>query len=304
VDDRARGGELALVGLAAAAFATASPLAKVVHGVSFAGIGAGRCAVAAAALAAWAPRETWRALRALDARRRAAIVGVGLLLAAHFALFLAGLLATSLAAAAALVSLEPASVVVAVWAAFGARPRRGEIAGIAVATAGALVVSRAAGHGENTMGGDALVLGAVVLYGAYVASARGLREAMPVRAYAATVYGVAAVALAPLAFALGAGASPPVPGVDHAAAASAGVPSSAIAAIVALGLVPTLVGHTLVQRAARRIPASIVALVAPGETLGSIAIGAAIGRAPTAIELAGAAVIAAGATITVLSARY
>jgi drug/metabolite transporter (DMT)-like permease len=286
--ERPRSTELALVALAAAAFGTASPLAKVVHGVSFAGIAAGRCAVAAAALVAWAPRETWGALRKLDARRRAAIACAGVVLAAHFGLFLAGLMATSLAAAAALVSLEPAAVVVAVWAAFGARPRVGEVVGIGVATVGALVVSRAAGQGENTLRGDALVLGAVVLYGAYIALARGLRDAMPIRAYAASVYGVASVALAPLALALAAGSSPP--------------PPSAIAAIAALGLVPTLVGHTLVQRAARHVPASIVALVAPGETLGSIAIGAAIGRAPTPVELVGATVIAAGATITVLTA--
>ena len=278
--------------LAAAAFATASPLAKGVHGLSWATIAAGRCAVAAVALFAWAPGETWGALRALSKRSRVALAGGGLLLAAHFGLYLGGLQATSLAAAAALVSLEPASVVFAAWIAFGVRPRRGEMLGIGVATAGALVVSRGAGQGESTLFGDALVLGAVLLYGVYVAFARGLRDAMPMRPYAASVYGVAALALAPFALALDIGGP----------AAAAG--PRAFAFIAALGLVPTLVGHTLVQRAARRVPPAIVALVPPGETLGSIAIGAATGRPPTAIELAGATVIAAGAAITVLFSRY
>jgi drug/metabolite transporter (DMT)-like permease len=174
----------------------------------------------------------WSAVRALDGRRRAALAGAGLLLAAHFGLFLGGLLATSLPAAAALLALEPPAVVLAAWIAFGLRPTARELAGIALATVGAAVVARGAGGGEHRALGDALVLCAVVLYGAYVAFARGLRDAMPTRAYAAGVYTVAAVALAPLALALD----------GHAASA----PASAWMAVAALGLVPTLLGHTLV----------------------------------------------------------
>jgi drug/metabolite transporter (DMT)-like permease len=286
---RSRGSEIALVGVAACAFATASPIAKSVQGLSFAGIGAGRCAVAAAVLLAIAPRATWRAVRALDGNKRAALAGAGLLLAAHFALFLGGLLVTSLPAAAALLALEPPAVVLAAWIAFGVRPTGRELAGIALATVGAAVVAQGAGRGEHTIAGDALVLGAVLLYGVYVAFARGLRDAMPTRAYAASVYGVATLALAPLAIALDARLPSP--------------PASTWLAIAALGLVPTLIGHTLVQRAARHVSPSLVALASPGESVGSILIGAAIGHVPTPIEWAGAALIVAGACITVTGAR-
>ena len=236
-----------------------------------------------------APGSTWRAVGALDARRRLALVVAGLLLSAHFALFLAGLQATSLPAAAALVSLEPIAVVVTAWVAFGVRPSAGEWAGIGIASLGAAVVMLGAGGGQkeahgNDLGGDALLLAAVVLFGAYVAFARGLREAMPTTSYAACVYTVAAVALAPLAL------------VSYALAA---VPWSAWLGVVALGLVPTLLGHTLVQRAARRVSPSVVALVAPGETVGAILIGAVTGHAPTRLEWAGAAVIVLGAGVTV-----
>ena len=64
---RAPAKELAGLALAACAFATASPLAKSIQGLSFAGIGAGRCAVAVVALVAIAPVATWRAARALEA---------------------------------------------------------------------------------------------------------------------------------------------------------------------------------------------------------------------------------------------
>lgn len=286
---RAPAKELAGVALAACAFATASPLAKSIEGLSFAGIGAGRCAVAGVALFAVAPVATWRAARALDRRTRVALVGAGLLLGAHFALFLGGLLATSLPAAAALVSLEPIAVVVAAWIAFGVRPTGREMAGIATATVGAAVVARGAGQGQHTLAGDALVLGAVVLFGVYVAFARGLREAMPARPYAACVYGVAALALAPLVFVFDAH-------IAH-------VPPSTWLAIAALGLVPTLIGHTLVQRAARHVSPSLVALVSPGETAGAILIGAATSHMPTPLEWTGAGIIVAGACITVMGAR-
>jgi drug/metabolite transporter (DMT)-like permease len=284
----ARGKELALVALAACAFATASPIAKSVAGLSFASIGAGRCAVAAVALLAMAPLATYRAVRGLDVRRRVALGGAGVLLAAHFALFLAGLMTTSLPAAAALISLEPVAVVVAAWLAFGVRPRRLESLGIAIATVGAVVVAQGAGQGDHRLMGDALVLGSVLLFGAYVAFARGLRLAMPTRPYAACVYTVAAFTLTPVALVFDAGASAPS--------------ASTWLAVGALGLVPTLVGHTLVQRAARHASPSIVALVSPGETVGAILIGAATGHLPSPIEWTGAAIVVLGAVVTVSGA--
>lgn len=282
-----RPSELALLGLAACAFATASPLAKSIQGLSFASIGAGRCAVAAVALVAIAPVATVRAVAALDPRRGLGLVGAGLLLGAHFALFLGGLLSTSLPAAAALVSLEPIAVVLAAWIAFGVRPTGRELAGIATATVGAVVVARGAGQGQQTLFGDALVLGAVVVYGAYVAFARGLRDAMPARPYAACVYVVAAVAMAPLVLVFGARGSV--------------VPASSYLVVVALGLVPTLVGHTLLQRSARHLSPSLVALASPGETVGAVLLGVVLGQIPTATEWTGAAIIVLGSALTVMA---
>jgi drug/metabolite transporter (DMT)-like permease len=289
VASRSRLSELALVGLAACAFAASTPIAKSIVGLSFAGIAAGRCAVAAAALLAIGPCATGRAVRALDGRTRLALVAAGVLLGAHLTLFLAGLQATSLPAAAALVSLEPVAVVLTAWGAFGIRPSRRELGGVALATLGAALVACGAGEGEHRLAGDALVLGSVALFGLYVAFARGLRDAMATTPYAASVYTVAALAVAPLVLVFDARAS---------------CPSAATwLAVVALGLVPTLLGHTLVQRAARHLPPSLVALVSPGETVGAILIGAATSHAPTRIEWAGAALVVAGAAVTVTGAK-
>ncbi len=288
-----RRGDLAFAVVAALAFATSSPLAKSAQGIAPIAIAAGRCAVATVAILAGWPRVTLSAVRALEPKHRLALPLAGLLLAGHFALFLGGLAATSLPAAVALVSLEPLAVVLAAWIAFGLKPTPAEAVGVLVASVGAAVVASGAGSGEQRLAGDVMVLGAVVLFGAYVAFARGLRDAMPMMPYAGAVYGLAAVALAPFAWAMqvGAGATGPVP------------PWSLVA-VVLLGLVPTLVGHTLLQSIARRVPPAVAGLVSPGETVGSLAIGALFLRAvPSAREGLGTVLVIAGASIAVLGGR-
>jgi drug/metabolite transporter (DMT)-like permease len=278
-----------LVVVAALAFSTSAPLAKTAVGISPIAIAGGRTLVAALALFAVAPRVSMRALGALSAKQRAGLVLAGALLAAHFAFFQLGLAWTSLPAAVALVSLEPLSVVLVAWIAFRIRPTAAEAAGVIVATAGALVVASGAGHGEHTLVGDAIVLAAVVLFGAYVAAARGLRDAMPPLPYAASVYALCTLILAPFASYLARGASPP--------------PFTWVA-IVLLGLVPTLVGHTLVQTAARDVSPAVVAMVSPGETVGALVLGASLmGAVPSPREGAGALLVIGGATLAIMGSR-
>lgn len=280
---------VAAVVVAALAFATSAPLARVAVGLSPLAVAAGRTAVASIVIMIMMPRAVYGSLAKVRGKQRAALVFAGVLLAAHFAMFMGGLARTSLPAAVALVSLEPLSVVLVAWAAFGIRPTRRETAGVLVATAGALVVATGAGQGEHRLLGDAMVVGAVILFGGYVAVARGLRDAMPVMPYAAAVYAVATLALAPFAIAAAWGDTPP--------AATWG-------AVVALGLVPTLIGHTLVQSAARHLPPAVVALVSPGETIGSLAIGAFLLAAwPTRVETMGALLVVLGATIAIYGRR-
>lgn len=268
------------------AFATAGPLGKVAAAVPAVAVACGRTGIAAIAIGLYARAEIGPAIRALTKRQRGAVALAGLLLATHFALFMAGLATTSLAAAVALVSLEPLAVVLASFVAFGLRPTRRELAGVVLATAGAVVVASGSGAGEHSLGGDALVLACVVFYGAYVAAARGLKDVLPPLPYATSVYGVSSIVLLPLAIALCVHADAP--------------PPKALLAIVALGLVPTLVGHTIVQRIARRAPPVLVALVSPGETVGSLAIGTiAMNAPPSLLEGLGCALVLAGATLAV-----
>ncbi|MBX3226591.1 MAG: DMT family transporter [Labilithrix sp.] len=296
-DARANGGRgvadgrtIALVVVASLAFATSGPLGKVAAPIAAIAVAALRTGLAAIVLALVDVNGLRASLRKLTRRQRAGVVVAGVLLGAHFAFFLAGLASTSLAAAVALVSLEPLAVVLAAFLAFRLRPTRLELIGLVVATLGAIVVASGAGAGEHRIAGDLLVLVAVVLFGAYVASARGLRDAMPATPYAAAVYGTSSIVLLPFALPL---------------LVRAGVPDAKPAlAVLGLALVPTLVGHTIVQRAARTAPPALVALVCPGETLGAIAIGAIVmGAAPSPREALGAAIVLAGATLAIAGQR-
>lgn len=281
---------IALVVVASLAFATSGPLGKIAAPIPAIAVASLRTGLAAIVLAAVDWRGLVTSLRALTRRQRLGVFVAGTLLAGHFAFFLAGLASTSLAAAVALVSLEPLAVVLAAFVAFRLRPTRLELVGLIVATLGAVVVASGAGAGEHRIGGDLLVLVAVVLFGAYVAYARGLRDAMPATPYAAAVYGTASIVLLPIAIPMMLTADTPT--------------TKASAAVLGLALVPTLVGHTIVQRAARHAPPVLVALVCPGETLGAIAIGAAaMGTPPSPREAIGAAVVLAGATLAIVGQR-
>lgn len=278
-----------LVILASAAFATSGPAARVaLEGAAPVAVAGLRCAVAAAALLLVAG---WR-LPSVPARDLARAAGAGAILAAHFALFTAGLGATSFTSAVTLVSLEPAVVLLAGLFFFGLRPTRRELAGVAVAALGAFwIASGGEGAGDHSLTKNTIIITTIKLYGLYYAASRALRERLPALVYAAIVYASAAAFLA-------AGAA-----IFDVSLRVEG--ARTIGAIALLGLVPTLGGHTMIQIAARRLPPSVVALVSPGETVGSVLVGSLVfGWWPAPSELIGAAAVLAGATITIFGAGH
>ena len=274
---------------ASIAFATSGPFGRLAAPASPFLVAAFRTVAAALVLFALAPRRTVRAIAGLSPRAALAVCSAGAVLALHFALFLWGLQETSLASAITLVSLEPVSVVVAVWLFLGLRPKRGEVLGTALATAGGVVVAGGVGSADHRLFGDLLVVGAVALYGVYLTLARRLATALDPHSYAVAVYAAASITLGLVCAVL---------------RPTLALPASSYGYMLALALVPTLIGHTLVQNAARHIPPALVALVSPGETVGGLIIGAWFLRAPPrGSELAGAALVLCGVVCVVLAQR-
>ncbi|HTJ80179.1 MAG TPA: DMT family transporter, partial [Polyangiaceae bacterium] len=282
-----------LVAIASAAFATSSPLARLARPAHPLLIACGRVALAAVVLGVLGRRGMLASVRALSGSQRVRLALAGVLLGAHFACYQWGLDLTSLPAAVSLVSLEPLAVVLSAWAIFGIRPQPLERAGVLLATAGAVIVARGAGHGEHRIAGDLLVLGAVGLFGFYVASARALSGALPAQHYAPLVYAIAALSLALV-----------LPFVPTSETSTFRPPLASLGFIALLAAIPTGIGHTALQTAARTESPSLVALASPGETVGSIAIGAVmLGALPSFVEAVGSAVIIAGAVIAVVAQR-
>lgn len=279
-----------LVLLASVAFATSPPLSRLARPAHPVLIACVRVALAALLLSAFDLPGLLSAVRSLSRVQRARVGLAGVLLGAHFALFQWGLDQTSLPAAVSLVSLEPLSVVVCAWIFFGIAPKRLERVGVLVATAGAVIIGQGAGEGEHRLTGDLLVLGAVVLFGLYVASARALRDVIEARHYVPLVYTAAAITLVVTL--------PFVPTSANATFWPLG--AGTLAALCALALIPTAIGHTLVQRGARTLSPSLISLTSPGETLGSILISMALfAKSPTLVEAIGCGVILCGALLAI-----
>jgi drug/metabolite transporter (DMT)-like permease len=278
-----KGRAIAFVALASAAFAVSSPIARFARPAHALFVAFGRVALASLILFALDAPGVIRHFRNLNRATRLRIFICGALLGAHFALFQAGLDATSLPAAVSLVSLEPVGVVFAALVFFRELPSRREQVGVVLATIGAAVIAFAAGSGEHKLAGDLLVLGSVALFGFYVAAARSIKDALPPQHAGSMIYAVAAfVILLILPYA---GAFSNIPEL----------PMRSFLAIAGIAIIPTIIGHTSVQAAARWLPPAIVSLVSPGETLGGLLVAAIfLHEIPKPQECVGAALILSG----------
>ena len=244
---------LALV-LAICAISTGAPFARWAAPAPAVAIAALRVAFASVLLFAAGWRELGGLARVAP-RDRPLVALSGLLLAGHFATWIASLSFTSTAASVALVCTNPMFAAL-FGATLGDRVTRRELAGIAIAAAGCAVLA----SGDWRAGGDALIGDGLALVGAATAAAylvvgRRLRAAVPLLPYLGAVNAIAAAALAAAALGLGAPLT--------------GLPAHAYAACAGAALLASLVGHSLLNAAVRTTPTHLVALAVLGEPIGS-----------------------------------
>lgn len=247
-------------------------------------IGFWRCAVGAAVLAPFAARGG--ALAAGWRQERAGLVGAGLLLALHFALFIGALSLTSVAAATLLGTASPLFVGIGGALFLGEPPSGRAWAGIAVAIAGAAAVgigdaSMALSTGGRAVTGDVMALAGAAAVGGYLLLGRRARRTLPVAAYGAVVYGVAAVVLLAACLATRA----PLAGYDRGTWLALG------------GLVvgPQLLGHTVFNGLLSTLSATVVAVVVLAEPVAaSLLAWAVLGEMPPSGVVVGGPLVLAG----------
>ena len=221
-------------------------------------------------------------------RREAALALVsGLLLAIHFAAWIASLSLTTVASSVVLVTASPIWVSLGGLLLLGERLTRLAAGGVAVTVAGTALLALSdapavAGAGpRDPLLGDALaILGSITVSG-YMLIGRRLRRVVPVAHYVQVVYGVAGVVLVLAAIVAG----DPL----------AGFPSAAFVPLVLLALGPQLLGHTSFNWALRYLSAPFVAVVVLAEPIvATLLAWLILGEALTSERLVAAAVILGG----------
>lgn len=174
--------------------------------------------------------------------------GVGLMLAAHFAVWVTSLFYTSVASSAVLVATE--SIWVPLGAAFVLRERLGSRVwlGIGVAFSGTLVLvagdSGGFGSGPNPLVGDGLAVAGAIAASLYFLAGRRLRQRMSLPTYAFIVYAWSTLFL--LAFVLLRG--------DRLT----GYRGDTLGWMVVFALGPMILGHTLINYVLRWIQPHVI----------------------------------------------
>jgi drug/metabolite transporter (DMT)-like permease len=275
------------------AVSTAAILIRLAEDADALAVSFWRTALGALALAPFALRSR-RGATALDRAQRRQMVGSGLFLAVHFALFISALDFTTVASASVLVAMAPLFVGIGSLL-FLREPPTGRVwAGIALATAGAVGVGAADLSGVDLAGralvGDALAFGAAAAVAGYLMIGRAARARMPVAEYAAAVYAIAALALLPVCLATG--------------TSLWGYGGGTWLAIAGLVAGPQLLGHTVFNTLLSTVTATVVAVVVLAEPVGATLLAfVVLGEAPAPGFWVAAPLILAGVFLAAAGRR-
>jgi drug/metabolite transporter (DMT)-like permease len=201
--------------------------------------------------------------RSLPAAGTLLVAGSGLLLALHFALWIASLFQTTVASSVMLVSTQPIFAGFLAGPLLGEPPTRRTWGAIALCVAGsAFIAGGDLAVGMEALAGDLMALGAAAAAAAYLILGRRARNRGPLPVYLWKVNGVASLAL------LG--------GCLLAGAPLAGYPPATWAVFAGLAAGPHLAGHGLLNLAVRYLPAPVVNLSLAGEPILSASYAAAL----------------------------
>lgn len=175
----------------------------------------------------------------------------GLLLAVHFASWIASLESTTVARSVLLVSTSPIWVAVILFLTGRGRPSRTTIAALLLAVAGAGVVSGGGNAGGAAIEGDLLAVAGGVAFAGYLLLSREAQAALPFRAYLGAAYGTAAAALWIAVLV----SSTPAAGFD----------TGTWWALAGMAIVSQLIGHSGYNWSLRHLHPQFVSVVSVGE---------------------------------------
>ena len=281
---------IVLAGVAAVSFAAIFIRFAQAEGIPSPLIAAGRLTIAALLITPVALRGHADALRQLDRRDLLLAAASGLILAIHFATWIASLEHTSVLISVVFVTTSPLWVALLEVTFLRARLGRLVIVGLLIALSGGMLIGVAGGAGSpaalegGTLFGGLLALAGAVAIAIYLVIGRKLRAKLPLTPYIWLVYGFAAIFL----LALVALSGTPI----------AGYSAGGYLWIVLLALIPQMIGHTAFNYALRFVSATFVGIMTQMEPIGSAVAAFIIFReTPLALQIAGSAAILVGVTL-------
>lgn len=186
----------------------------------------------------------------------------GMITALHFLFYIASLSFTTIAHSLAIVYTAPIFVTIFSGIFLGEPIPLRKWAGVVVAVIGiAIMVGFEPNFTRRMFLGDLMALGSAIMFGFYSVMGRSQREKMPLFLYAASVYGLAALWMLPIA-------------AWHFT--PSGYSWFPVLSVLILGVFPLGIGHTLYNAALRRVHATYVNLIATQEVTGGVILGALI----------------------------
>jgi len=212
----------------------------------------------------------------------------GLITALHFLCYIASLNYTTVAHSLSLTYTSPIFVTLFAAPLLGEPLSRRVYVGVALTVVGVAVLTGFEPQMDARMlVGDLLALGSAVAFGLYSAMGRAVRTRYPLLPYTGTIYGLAALWLAPLALS----GLPTRP------------PWRAVGSLLFLGIFPLGLGHTLYNAALRMTHPTYVNLIATQEVTGGVLLGyLLLGEEPSLQAILGMLLTLAGVSWVVLRA--
>jgi drug/metabolite transporter (DMT)-like permease len=184
------------------------------------------------------------------------LIGVGVVLAIHFASWITSLGLTSVASSVIFVHIDPLFVAVISHYFLKDRITRRVLAGILISLVGVSIVTLGdASSGGSNLTGDLLALVGGVMLGIYILGGRHFRGYLDLTTYVTPVYASAAVVLFLMSLATGAPLT--------------GYPTQEYILFLVIALVPMIFGHTLYNWALKYVTAPVVSVSLLGEPIGA-----------------------------------
>lgn len=279
------------VGIMAASIAAIFVRYAMAEGMPSSFIAAGRLTLSALILTPLALRNHRTEIAGLTRSDLLMAAASGLILAIHFATWIASLEYTSVLVSVVLVGTSPLWSAVLEVVFLHARMSRAVIIGLLVAFAGGVLISFAEGSStapqNDTLFGAILSLAGAATFAIYLVIGRRVRGKLSLVPYIWLVYGFAAIFL--LVLAIGSG----VPFTGYS--------PTGYFMILLLALVPQLIGHTSFNYAVRFLTATIVGIATQIEPISSALFAYILfNEVPVPLQILGSAAILVGVLLAVL----